>query len=963
MNKLFLLVVLLFNSFFAIGFSTIKKDTTKVIIDLRHWDFEKDGNVALDGVWKFYWQDFISPDSVKYRSDFELIDIDYYWNNQYKLYKSYPAKGFATYSTTVLLSQSKQVFALYFKEIQSAFKCYVNGKLIAQAGKVGVDISTEIPYYKNEPIPIRINSDTMEIVFHVSNYHHSKSGFFKSPKIGEIGNIMRQRVLEIFLDILLFSSLLILGLYHIYIYITQQNNKAFLWFGIFSLIYAFTPLLSGADLLKYLIPSLDWYLLYRIKYLSLYLAVFSFSLYVYFLRKEFVKRYVYNIFGGITLVFALSVVLSPYYFTRLLPFFFGLVILGVIYFIIELIIKKGQNVFQSKILISSIVLLFFAAINELLVVDKYGTGGYFISFVLLLFFFGQADVLSRLMNEAFVQVKELSSQLENNNEHLESLVEKRHKSIVENYNQLVETKEELEVKQDIIIRQRELLKKRRKRLQNTLNFMPEMLFECDENGQIMIANNRFYEVVGISRKDYKKGVNIFELIFVDSEIKQIMQKLKEDGEIRNKILTLKNQSGIDYIVTISLVVLCEDSVFKGYRGIMVDVSAQEKLRKQMYKLQSAVEQSVNAVSMTDLSGKIEFVNNKFLQITNMESDEVLGKDFGIFRSSSVDEEFYLSLWKKLLDGQNWQGDVDYKRDDGKQFYIHTSISPMFNDDGDIEGFMAVMEDFTDIVKKENARLKLMKNLTVREKELTQSMNYARVLQNAILSSTESFKSCFNQYFIINRPLDIVSGDFYYVKRVKDSIIIAVADGTGHGIPGSIISALGISLMNEVVQNQQVIEANTVLHEMRDKIVTILNHGENKVANDGIDMALCVINIEEKTIEYAGANRPLIVVKDNNLEFFKPDRQALGFNYRATEFSATRFEYNDNCKLYLFSDGFTDQFGGDRIKKYGRSRLLKLITSMEKVDLREQKSIICAEFEQWRGDEKQIDDMLFVGVEL
>ena len=250
-------------------------------------------------------------------------------------------------------------------------------------------------------------------------------------------------------------------------------------------------------------------------------------------------------------------------------------------------------------------------------------------------------------------------------------------------------------------------------------------------------------------------------------------------------------------------------------------------------------------------------------------------------------------------------------------------------------------------------------------KITSSITYASRIQTAMLPTKEVLNNCFANYFILFKPKDMVSGDFYYVKKINSYTIFAVADCTGHGVPGAFVSMLGISLLNEIVKNKKIKQANEILEALRDRIkISLKQTGKRGDSKDGMDIALCVYDENKNVLEYAGANSHLYVVDNqNNLTDYKPDRQPIGIYVKEREFKNNIIKIDNTDTLYLSSDGYYDQFSGDTDEKFMTKRFKELILSSCKKPMQEQKEIMDITFENWKGSSLQIDDVLVLSVQL
>lgn len=287
------------------------------------------------------------------------------------------------------------------------------------------------------------------------------------------------------------------------------------------------------------------------------------------------------------------------------------------------------------------------------------------------------------------------------------------------------------------------------------------------------------------------------------------------------------------------------------------------------------------------------------------------------------------------------------------------------------------------IQTQRDEIVIQRDLVISQKqELTDSINYAKRIQSAVLPDTAYLNRVMPDYFVIFKPRDIVSGDFYWVKDIKNYLVVVAADCTGHGVPGAFMSMLGITLLNELVTKSRFDKPGEILNYLRMKVKTMLTQeGKYEEQKDGMDMAIVIINTENKELQYAGAYNPLYLyrkmdvqkmVQEGNKEYsddeyqlfeLKGDRQPIGIHAIETDFTTHTLKLQGEETIYIFSDGFVDQFGGEPRKKYKTPRFKQLLQSVQDKPMEKQKVIIEEEFESWRGDIEQIDDVCIVGVRI
>lgn len=258
-------------------------------------------------------------------------------------------------------------------------------------------------------------------------------------------------------------------------------------------------------------------------------------------------------------------------------------------------------------------------------------------------------------------------------------------------------------------------------------------------------------------------------------------------------------------------------------------------------------------------------------------------------------------------------------------------------------------------------------------QITDSIKYAQKIQFALLPSNTILQQNFEESAILFRPRNIVSGDFYWVNKKENKIIVAVADCTGHGIPGAFMSVLGISLLNDIVrstfQNEKNISARIILDNLRDLVIQSLNKGgEDSDRRDGMDMSLLVIDKENKTIQFSGAYNPMWLMRTENgtpsITEYIGDRMPIGIHSKkSTPFTEKIVSYQSGDIIYLFTDGYKDQFGGADGKKLLSKNFKELLFNIHNLSLDKQQVKLSEKFDSWKGNYAQIDDVLVIALKL
>lgn len=322
-------------------------------------------------------------------------------------------------------------------------------------------------------------------------------------------------------------------------------------------------------------------------------------------------------------------------------------------------------------------------------------------------------------------------------------------------------------------------------------------------------------------------------------------------------------------------------------------------------------------------------------------------------------------------------------------------TPLFVDQKDdeigllIKSYQILQVNLTDhihnleiMVKKRTSKIENQKNCITKQKEellaekvkvekqnenILFSINYAKRIQEALLENSDFLNSVIFQGFIFYEPRDIVSGDFYWIKHVfiqgSEYTFIAAADCTGHGVPGAFMSLLGISYLNDVLMQYKSTKASENLNYLREKFISNISNSNGRGISDGLDIAFCIYNHDDNVLQYAGANRPLYIIRKNTILEYNPDTIPIGKYYKEFKgFTNNEIKIFKGDKVYIFTDGITDQFNEEDVRKYTRKKLKELLLKMNNTPLNIQSEIISEEFRTWKGNNQQTDDVLFIGMQ-
>ncbi|MEF8844420.1 MAG: SpoIIE family protein phosphatase [Bacteroidales bacterium] len=282
---------------------------------------------------------------------------------------------------------------------------------------------------------------------------------------------------------------------------------------------------------------------------------------------------------------------------------------------------------------------------------------------------------------------------------------------------------------------------------------------------------------------------------------------------------------------------------------------------------------------------------------------------------------------------------------------------------------------TSTIEEQKEEIKVQRDEILKQKdtiekknlEITGSIEYAWRIQNALLPKKDQFKHVFSDYFILFKPQSIVSGDFYWIRSNEEKVYLTAADCTGHGVPGAFMSMLSISSLNEIMNNHQNSRKNAadILNQLRNMVKNSLHQtGKKDLTKDGIDMAFCVVDQKNMQMDFAGAFNPLYLFRNGDFYKYEADRMPVGIYHTEKEsFTNHRINIKKGDVLYMFSDGYVDQFGGQRNKKFKPKKFINLLSEIHQKPMEEQHQILNQTFRQWKGDNFQVDDILVMGIRI
>ncbi len=360
------------------------------------------------------------------------------------------------------------------------------------------------------------------------------------------------------------------------------------------------------------------------------------------------------------------------------------------------------------------------------------------------------------------------------------------------------------------------------------------------------------------------------------------------------------------------------------------------------------------------NGKVNYVSPSVQRLLGFDSKELLGN--GWWKLPRATEEESILVKSQILSVIQKPNSIfpTYEREmcssKGEKKFIVWNMCPSY--DG---GLVGIGYDITERKSAELLLDKKIKELQVKNTELTESISYAQKIQQSILANPAGLSEYVSDSFIHYQPKDIVSGDLYWYYRKENKLYVAAVDFTGHGVPGALMSVIANGLLRSIIAKRNLGNPAEILFALDEELQAALLCEKS---TDGIDIALCEIDLESKKLSFSGAFRPLVLIRNNKLIEFKASKFPIGLYVEIEKkFTLHEFHLQTGDALYLFSDGYSDQFGGEKNKKFQRKNFYELLLSIQDMDMAEQRSFLEYAHNNWKQDLPQTDDILVIGLKI
>lgn len=876
--RLYYYFVLLFGFIFFTGQETRAQYSAKLgKLNLSQYDFTKNGNIELNGVWEFYPLKLYTPEDFKNGNPETpvFVSIPSLWDKNTFNKSKNPFIGYGTYHLQLTLPENIKFYAFKLKRIESSYKIWVNEKVVLEVGQVSDNKKENVPQQKSVTRIFEVENPKIDIFIQVSNFYHRKGGIADPILLGPTEQIVKQTKQSRGYEMFIIGVLFMMAVFHFGLYFARRKDYSLLFFGLLLLSEILSISVNGETLLTYYFPDMKWLTLKRFDYISNFFRISFFALFFYQLYKKYINKYFALSVAGINLLMTFFVLLTDLQTFAFTLFVFiaisALTLFYVLYAQIKSVVKKEEGALIPFI---GTLILLLTAVNDILLVAGFLHSIYLVPIGLFLFVFAQSYSLSFNFSKLYKREEELNS--------------------------LMKGIEELK---------NELLNNRSFELNTSLKIICEKI-EADRGILLSVKDGSSENKANYHSEEIPK-------------LKTYPSKLIEDTLTKKKTRVIHRISGNSFYekdysdtnsVAYALVVPFETA------GEIKAIAYFEKAKTK------------NAFSEQD--GKIlEGI-----------SAQIVG----------------------LIDNFNLYFETENIRKN-----LERIIEARTQDVTNQRNLLENQKNEIEIINKQlNETLEEIKS---KHEIIQDNIQAAQLIQAALLPDEKYFRTLFDDIFVLFKPKEIVSGDFYQVNEVlnennQKNIIVTLADCTGHGVPGVLISLIGNDLIKNSIIKKNLRKPSQILNEIQNDITEKLFADEEDLKlKDGMDMAVINYNPDTLMLEYAGAKIDLLIFRNNKLNEVKSDRLSISAERHQKLKDRTFKNYKIQLKkgdiLYLATDGYQDQFGGENDTKFMKKRFRLLLEEIGNLQFSIQRSRLLKTLNQWRGKNIQNDDITVIGIKI
>ena len=559
-----------------------------------------------------------------------------------------------------------------------------------------------------------------------------------------------------------------------------------------------------------------------------------------------------------------------------------------------------------------------------------------------------------------IKVNERTRKLLEESQAMSAELQEKQEVLRQNAEEMQATQEELERTNTELEHQVEEVNRTQKRMQLLLENASEVITIYEEDETIRYISPSVESILGYGQKELI-GKSDFDKVHPDYKDVYIslFSRMKENPDEKVTVQFEYRTKDNQYIwIEATGTNFMSNTAIHGYILNARDITERrraEQEQRMRSKMQALSENSPDLITRLE-DESISYINPVIESYTGKGPADYLNKKY---READLDSTI-LESWLRIVEQVNASNEtvateMDFPSELGKRV-MQVNAIPEFDESNKLESVLVVSHDITE-------RKMIELEIQNKNKKITESINYAKRIQTAILPNSRVISKTLPDSFILYKPRDVVSGDFPWFMQIKNDIYIAAVDCTGHGVPGALLSLIGYFLLNDIVRSRKVTDPGVILDLLDEGVTKTLRQDEDASTKDGMDIALCKVNMDTREVEYAGAHRPLYIMRNGTMEEVKGNKFPIGGGIfkNQTNFTNTKLTLKKGDSIYFSSDGYPDQFGGPEGRKFGPKRVREIIERVHKMPMLDASKIFDQEWESWRGDTKQTDDVLLIGI--
>lgn len=504
-----------------------------------------------------------------------------------------------------------------------------------------------------------------------------------------------------------------------------------------------------------------------------------------------------------------------------------------------------------------------------------------------------------------------------------------------------------------------------KRLHSLLENASEVISIYNKEKKLTYISPSVTKILGYTPMEMMNGKDMDRLTRRgENDFNEMFDKLLDNPRISENIqYTFMKKDGEKIFIELTGRNLLDDNAIAGIIINSRDITERKRAEKEermRSKMQSLSENSIEMIMRLNMQGQFFYANPIVTDYLGINNKEIINQNLTVLDNFTTLNDFIKNSIKNIKQSkQKVDAEISFTSAKMGDVIMHITAIPEFNEN-ELETILFVGHDVTEAKRIE---------MEIQEKnyKITESINYAQRIQTSILPNNNIIRRHLPKSFILYHPRDVVSGDFPWFFVKDDNIYIAAVDCTGHGVPGALLSFIGYFTLNNVVDHDASYTASEILDQLHfDVRKTLKQDRPDADARDGMDIAFCKINLKKKELQFAGAHRPLILLRNGEIIEFKGNRKAIGGipHPKKTEnlFDNHVIEIMPGDKIFFFSDGLVDQIGGDDKRKFSIQQVRSMIITNKEESMSDYYEIFSKEFFNFMGELKQVDDVLLIGIE-